>query len=129
MPNTITCPWCGDDFTPDHGNDTYCGDDCKYDAKRDRQKTKRDPISRFIPILMANHEAIHYLSDMGKLELSRSEVDAYTIDISLSRHMQPPGEHAGKLMLDFGEYFLITDLNFLTFKIFKHDTTNAAKSE
>lgn len=125
MQTEKVCPWCGDLFTPEHGNDAYCCPDHQEQAKKERQKRKRDPVSRFFPILMRNHEAIGKLFADGKMELTAEEVIAYGIDLSLCRHMQPPLEHQGKLLLDFGQYYLITETNFLTFKIFKHDTATS----
>ena len=116
------CPWCGDWFTSTHGNDSYCSVEHQDLAKKDRQKRKRDPIKNFIPILMGNHEIIEGIFNEGKLELTNVELEAYGLDLSLCRYLKPADEHQGKLMLDFGQYFLITDLHFLNFKIFKHET-------
>lgn len=30
------CEWCKDPFVPSHGNQKYCGDICRYEAKRER---------------------------------------------------------------------------------------------
>ena len=119
------CPWCGDRFTPIHGNDSYCSEEHRDLAKRERQKSKRDPIKDFIPILMANHEIIDGLYRKGITEISREELGAYRIDISLCRHLKPPTEHIGTLMLDFGEYYLLTETNFFKFKIYKHAAITA----
>ena len=123
--NTIYCAWCGGKFTPTHGNNKYCCDEHEDEARKLRQKNDRDPTARFLPILRDNHRIIAALVRAGKTELTKSEMDAYQIDISLCRHLQPPPEHEGKLLLDFGHYFLITESDFLTFKIYKHeqDTT------
>ncbi len=117
------CAWCGEEFTPLHGNSIYDTPICEEASRLDRQKKKRDPIARFFPIMMSNHETIDRLDSEGKAELTRKEVDAYKIDLSLCRHLQSPPEHEGKIMLDFGEYFLITGTDFLTFKIYKHVTS------
>ena len=119
------CLWCGDLFTPNHGNDNYCCREHQEEAKKDRQKQKRDPIKKLIPILMANHEILDNLVIQGKSELTADEVEAYHLDISLCRHLKTQGEHIVKLMLDFGTYYLITETDFLIFKIHKHATTNA----
>ncbi len=116
------CRWDQVVFTPDHKNQIYCCDACYDAAKAKRQKQKRDPVKNLILILMSNHERIDNAYKDGKLELDLKAVEAYDIDLSLSRRLQPPSEFAGKRMLDFGMYFLITDNNFQTFKIFKHGT-------
>lgn len=120
MEKLKNCAWCGDEFTPLHGNSIYDTSECEESARLERQKKKRDPIARFFPIMMSNHEAIDRLIKEGKTELTRKDVDAFKIDISLCRHLQTPLEHEGKIMLDFGEYYLITETDFLTFKIYKH---------
>jgi hypothetical protein len=116
------CAWCGDEFTPTHGNSIYHTVECEEASRLDRQKKKRDPIARFFPIMMSNHEVIDLLNSEGKTEMAKQEIEAYQLDLSLCRHLQPPPEHEGKIMLDFGEYYLITEPDFLTFKIFKHAT-------
>src|ERR1039457_5238778 len=98
------CLWCGDQFIPTHGNDNYCCTEHQDEAKKDRQKRKRDPIKGFIPILIRNHEILDELINKGKLELTRNEVEAYGLDISLCRHIQAPKEFEGMLLLDFGTY-------------------------
>lgn len=116
-----TCLWCKNLFESNHGNDNYCCIEHQEEAKKERQKQKRDPIKSFIPILMKNHEILNKIYTNGKHELSANEIEAYGLDISLCRHMQAPQAFEGKLMLDFGTYYLITEHNFLTFKIEKHD--------
>jgi len=123
METEKTCPWDGEKFTPTHNNEIYCSDACYDAAKAERQKRKRDPVRGLILILMNNHERIANVYTEGKTSLTNQELEAYGIDVSLSRHMQPTTEHSGKLMLDFGEYYLITEPNFLTFKICKHGTS------
>jgi hypothetical protein len=121
------CLWCGALFTPEHGNSKYCRTDHEDEARKLRQKVKRDPIARFLPILMGNHLIIDGLNNRGITELTKGEFEAYGLDISLCRHMLPPAEHLGKMMLDFGDYYLVTDPSFLTFKIYKHaDTLTSA---
>lgn len=120
MTKNKSCAWCGEEFTPLHGNTIYDSHECEEAARLDRQKKKRDPIARFLPIMVSNHEAINRLYNEEKMEFTRKEVDAYNIDISLCRHLQPPPEHEGKILLDFGEFYLTTETDFLTFKIFKH---------
>jgi len=121
MSTEKTCRWCGDTFEPTHGNGNYCSTNCQGESKKARQKQRRDPIRRFIPILMRNHEIIDKVFGEGKLEINASEIEAYKLDISICRYINPPAEHAGKSMLDFGTYYLITDANFKTFKIYKHE--------
>jgi hypothetical protein len=124
MTKNKSCAWCGEEFIPLHGNTIYDSPECEEAARLDRQKKKRDPIARFFPIMIINHEAINRLYNEGKMEFTRKEVDAYNIDISLCRHLQPPPEHEGKILLDFGEFYLTTETDFLTFKIFKHATSS-----
>ena len=115
---------CSEVFEPEHGNQWYCCIEHQAEARKERQKERRDPIALFILILMRNHEVIDKLYNEGEIEPSRKLIEAYGFDISLCRYMQPPPEHHGKLMLDVGDYFLITDTQFLTFKIFKHGYTS-----
>ncbi len=119
------CAWCGEEFTPLHGNSIYDTPGCEEAARLERQKKKRDPIARFLPILVNNHEVIDHLTSKGKTEITKQEVEAYQLDLSLCRHLQPPPEHEGKIMLDFGEYYLITEPDFLTFKIYNHVTSHS----
>jgi len=118
------CAWCGEIFTPRHGNDSYCSPDHNYQAKKERQKSKRDPIKDFIPILMTNHEIIDRIHQSGKTEINREELEAYKIDISLCRFLKMTSDKTERLMLDFGRYYLTTTADFLTFKIYKHATTS-----
>lgn len=124
MEKLKNCAWCGDEFTPKHGNNIYDTAECEEAARLDRQKRKRDPIARFLPILVKNHEVIDRLNREGKTEITRQEIAAHQLDISLCRHLQPPPEHEGKIMLDFGDYYLITEPEFLTFKIYKHEAAS-----
>jgi len=117
-----TCAWCDDSFKFEHGNDIYCSDDCEDQARKKRQKQKRDPIRHFIPLLVRNHEILDDLIKDGKSEITNAEIEAYGLDISLCRHLNPPIEHHGKVMLDFGTYYLITETDFQIFKIHKHET-------
>ncbi len=125
MEKLKNCAWCGNEFTPIHGNSIYDTAECEEAARMERQKRKRDPIARFLPIMMKNHEVIDHLNNTDKTEITRQDIEAYQLDLSLCRHLQPPPEHEGKIMLDFGEYFLITDTDFLNFKIYKHETASA----
>jgi hypothetical protein len=120
-PTQKICVWCGNPFEPTHGNSNYDSAECQEKAKKKRQKQKRDPIKGFLPILMKNHEILDKHFTDGKLEITFSEIEAYDLDISLCRRLNPPTEHVGKSMLDFGTYYLITDTNFQTFKIYKHE--------
>ncbi len=122
METEKTCRWDQVVFTPDHKNQVYCCDTCYDAAKAERQKQKRDPVKNLILILMRNHERIDMAYKNGKRDLDKQGVEAYNIDLSLSRRMQPPAEFAGKIMMDFGTYFLLTETNFQKFKIFKHGT-------
>lgn len=129
MENTKMCAYCYTPFTPGHGNDRYC---CHHHfdlAKKERQKQRRDPVARLISILMENHENLDGLNQQGKTELTRAEVYAFKIDLSLARYIQPPEEFKGQLMLDFGQYALITDKNFEHFKLIKHDTFSTIDPE
>lgn len=119
------CAWCSDEFTPIHGNSIYDTAECEESARLDRQKKKRDPIARFLSILTKNHEIIDRFYNSGKTEITRIEMEAYNLDISLCRHLQPPPELEGKILLDFGAYFLVTEPDFLTFKINKYDSVSA----
>jgi hypothetical protein len=123
------CPWCGDVFTPEHGNETYCSTECQNDSRRHRQKQKRDPIAPFIPVLMENHAILHDLYKIGKKDLTPNEIGACKLDLSLCRYLQPPPPLFGKLLLDFGIYILVTDTNFLIFKIETHDTLTSIETK
>ncbi len=123
------CLWCSKQFTPGHGNSNYCSQECAIAAKAERQKAKRDPIARFIPILVANHEKLESLFNEGTIELSREALELHQIDISLVRYLKPPPEHHAYLMLDFGVFYMITNSTFLNFKIFKHETTSPVSSK
>ncbi len=116
------CPWCETEFVPTHGNQTYDTPECANAAKAEQQKTKRDPVAKFIPILINNHERIESAFNDGKVELTREEIELYQIDISLVRYLKPSPQFEGHLMLDLGVFFLITRPDFSTFKIFKHET-------
>ena len=118
-----TCLWCGEKFEPRHGNNEFCSTGCQDQAKRERQKQKRDPIKNFIPILIKNHEILDRIFNEGKTVISSAEVEAYDLDISLCRYLHPPPEHLGKILLDFGVFYLITESDFKTFKIYKHATS------
>lgn len=122
METAKQCPWCEDQFTPTHKNEVYCSPACNSAAKAERQKRKRDPIKAFIPIMMNNHEQIEAMFMQGITEASMSQLEAFKVDISICRHLKSPPAIEGKLLLDFGEYLLITDTNFQKFKIEKHDT-------
>ena len=119
------CLGCGKIFIPNHGNNNYHEPSCEREARRKRQKAKRDPISRFIRILVSNHEIISRLYREGKTDLKRDEAEAYQIDFSLFRNLIPPPQHQGKIMMDVGDYYIISEPNFLNLKIFKHDTAEA----
>ena len=125
MATEKNCAWtvCGEKFTPSHGNNKYCRDEHEYEAKKERQKKDRDPTSRFLPILRNNHRIIAELFIAGKTELTRAEIEGYRLDISLCRHLKPSQQHIGMRMLDFGDYYMTTESDFLNFKIYKNDAT------
>jgi hypothetical protein len=116
---------CKEPFLPEHGNEEYCCDEHQEEAKLEAQKERRDPIKHFIPILMKNHERIETMFLQGMTEVTSEVLEAYAVDLSLCRHVKAPATHVGKLMLDFGTYYLITETDFLIFKLFKHDTNTA----
>lgn len=122
METEKTCLYCQKPFVPAHGNKEYCCDSHYDEARRERQKQRRDPVARLIAILMENHEKIYAAYLSGKTELNQEEISARQIDLSLARQVKPPAGHEG-LMYDFGEFSLLTDRNFQTFKIIKNDTS------
>ena len=113
---------CQKPFLPGHGNKKFCCDEHYDEEKLESQKEKRDPIKQLISIMTKNHERIHTIFLDGLAEVTIDILEAYGVDISLCRHLQPPAQHEGKIMLDFGAYHLIPETNFKTFKIFKNDT-------
>lgn len=125
MSKAKKCAWCSEGFIPNHGNSMYDKPECEEAAKKERQKLKRDPIARFIPILVRNHEIISRLYLGGKTDLNKEEAEAYQIDFSLFRNLLPPVEHQGKILMDVGDYYLISEPNFLKLKIYKHDSAEA----
>ena len=114
------CRWCDGDFVPVHGNNTYCPDH-EYDAKKERQKQERDPIKHLLILAKNNHKGLDAMFRDGELQPNTDTFGYYKVDISFCRYLQPPPEHAGKRMLDFGQYFLIKDPHLETFKLFIHE--------
>ena len=128
MTTQKNCLWCGREFTPAHGNDSYCCPEHQEEAKKDRQKKRRDPIKNFIPIMMKNHEQIERMVALGMLTCTAQQLMAFEVDISLCRFLKSP-QYPDNVVLDFGEFILITDSNFLTFKIEQHDTQQSISAE
>jgi hypothetical protein len=118
------CDWCGLVFTPTHGNDGCCGDECAYEKKKARQKEKRDAVKKFFPIMFQNNEMLEEMYDAGILEPTIKELENYGVDVSMCRYCHST-EGSNGIMLDAGAYYLITETNFQTFKLFKHDTESA----
>ena len=116
------CLWCQESFTAKHGNESYCCEQHILDAKADRQKRKRDPIARFLPIMTKNHELLEHIISEGIFECSADQLQAYGVDISICRFMKSAEQYPEHVVLDFGEYLLLTDHLFQNFKIVVNDT-------
>lgn len=117
------CTRCNNEFIPTNGNQIYCPEECYDLSKAVRQKENRDPIKRFIAILMKNHQKLEWLYLNRYRMLSYLELSIFGVDISLSRQIEPPLGCSSKIVFDFGEYSLTPDLNFKTFKLTKNDST------
>jgi len=117
------CDWCGQLFAPEHGNDECCTDECAYEKKKWQQKQKRDAVKKFFPIMFLNNEMLEQMFDDGILKPTAKELENYGVDISMCRYCHC-SDGTDNIMLDAGAYYLITEVNFQTFKLLKHDTEN-----
>jgi hypothetical protein len=115
---------CGEPFTPKHLNEGYCSFEHQNEAKRARQKLHRDSYKRFIPLFIKNNDRMAELIANGITNLTPEDIDRFELDISLCRTCRPPDNYPDSIMMDFGEFYLLTNKNFLTFQLFKHETAD-----
>jgi hypothetical protein len=125
MDITQICPWCNKEFKSNHRNKSYCSDEHRMEAKKERQKEKRDPIKVFFPIMMKNHEQLKLMFNIGLKEVTGKQLLAYGVDISLCRHIKQDSENGEIHSFDFGEYCLIYDKSYSKYKISKNDSKTA----
>jgi ribosomal protein S10 len=118
-------PRCGESFIPTHLNESYCCEEHKDEAKRDRQKLQRDCYKRFIPIYIKNNEIMADLFAEEIKELTAESIEKYGLDLSLCRICKAQPEYPESILMDFGAFYLLTDKNFLTFKLYKHETADS----
>jgi len=114
-------PRCSELFQPDHGNQEFCCPQHQEEDKLNNQKANRDPVRHFFPIMMRNNRQIGLMLQNGLTEVTDTMLEAYNVDVSLLRLVKPAPGLEGKVFLDSGSYFLITDSNFKTFKIQHHE--------
>ncbi len=121
---TKKCKYCSESFDVEHGNSDYCGDECAMEAKKERQKILRDGIKSLLPILIHNHKILDELFQKEQREFTERQLQLEGIDFSLCRHLFPDSQSNNLRRLDFGTYYLETDNNFLTIKLYKHETNS-----
>lgn len=112
---------CSHEFEPEHGNEAYCSSECYIKAKRKRQRKHRNGIKTLLNILLNNHKILDELWMGGKREFTEEELHQEGLDTSLCRHLFPNPHNTQHKRLDFGEYFLETENNFFTFKLYKNE--------
>lgn len=120
---TKNCKYCDEPFESEHGNSGYCTDECAMEAKKVRQKDLRDGIKSLLPILIQNHKILDEMFQKEQREFTEQQLQLDGIDFSLCRHLYPDLQNPKLRRLDFGTYYLETDNNFLTIKLFKHETS------
>lgn len=120
-----SCLWCNMPFIIEHGNDGYCCGECADSAKRDRQKRKRDAVKKFFPIMFRNNEALEQLYIEAIMEPTAEQLEQRQVDISMCRWCRNP-DCTNSILLDAGDYYLITDLQFKNFKLHKHVNDDSA---
>ena len=118
---TKNCLYCQQPFEPEHGNDCYCSAECYALAKAKRQKSIRDPVKELIRIILQNHRIISKLFTEGITVLGFRDVERYGIDISVCQQLIFQEEGSVSLAYSFGEFLLIPDSNFQTYKIEKNE--------
>lgn len=116
------CDYCDSEFEQEHGNDRYCCDEHRDLARKFRQGEKYKGISSLLPVLHHNHLLLEKLSYRKQESFTEEELELEGLDTSLYRRSYPEASNQDWVRLDFGTYYLDTQDNFQTFKLFKHET-------
>jgi hypothetical protein len=116
------CDWCGTEFEQSHGNERYCSEEHKNLAKKFRQGERYGGISPLLPILHHNHDVLEKLFYRKQDSFAAIELESESLDFSLFRRLYPDMNNNEMIRLDFGTYYLETDDNYQTFKLYKYET-------
>lgn len=119
--NKKKCKYCGKKFVPVHGNNSFCSVACKKAARTLRNYKRYNSINRLLPVMLANHEVLLALDNKKITEVTVQELESEGLDFSLFRRLYPDPGNNLLVRLDFGTYFLQTEDNFKTFKLYRHE--------
>lgn len=115
---------CSREFEPEHGNKVYCSEECYLKTKKSRQRRYRNGVKNLLHILLKNHKILDELWLTGKREFSEEELLQEGLDPSLCRHTFPNRNSKQFRHMDFGGYYLITENNFSSFKLYKNEISS-----
>ena len=123
--NKKKCKYCEKEFVPAHGNNGFCSEECTKAARKLRNYRRYNSISPLLPMMLANHELLNGLFEKKLLDLTAQELISEGLDFSIFRRLYPEPGNNQFIRLDFGSFYLETLDNFLTFKLYKYETTTS----
>ncbi len=121
--NDKVCKYCGDIFISTHGNDGYCSEECEKEARKLRNHLRYNSISSLFPVMLANHKLLEGYFEAKRFDFSGEELENDGLNFSIYRKLYPEPNNLDLIRLDFGTYYLETNKNSQTFKLYKNETT------
>ncbi len=119
------CNYCKKEFTFKHGNKGYCSDPCEDIARKLRGYKRYNSIKNLTPTMLDNHKLLNSLFERKLFDLTVLFLENEGLDFSIFRRLYPEPGNSQYIRLDFGTYYLETKDDFLTFKLYKYETTTS----